>query len=720
MTGQNLAFLAVVVVAAGFFALNVQRLVRYLGLGHVENRTTDPIRRLRNVAVIGIGQSKILRDPVAGASHALVFWGFMVLTAGTAEVIVQGMFPGFSYRFLPGPLYSLYAISQDVFGLLVLGAIGFLFYRRLVIRPARLQGDKIEHFDALFILSMIAGLMITMFLANGALLAGEPDAFPRVKVVSHAVAAAFVPLDAGTVHKLHLILWWAHALQILFFLNYLPYSKHLHVASSLLNTFFSNTSGPGVVGAMRAMDLEAEGAEQFGAADVEHLSWKNLLDGYSCTECGRCTSVCPANLTGKSLSPRKIVVNVRQRLMEKAPLVTGDGLDFARGHLVHGNLAHGEGDDAGTRTPSEVLENRLLDNYITEEELWACTSCRACVTECPVSIDQLDVINEMRRNLVLMESRFPVEVQPVFESMERNGSPWAFNASDRAAWAEGMDIPTMAEMIERGDRPEVLFWVGCMGSFDDRAKKITVAFARILQASGIRFAILGQEETCNGDPARRLGNEYLYQMLAKQNIETLDRYGVTTIVTSCPHCFHQIGNEYPQLGGNYEVIHHSTYIERLLVEERVPLNGDGRRLTIAYHDSCYLGRYNEVYEAPRETLRRALPVVNLVEPKRTRDRGLCCGAGGGRMFMEETQGKRINIERTEELLATGADALAVACPFCMTMISDGVKAKGVEIDVLDISEVVAARLETTPTRLYEGLSSAESRPLRTAGTRSSH
>ncbi|MDQ3520250.1 MAG: (Fe-S)-binding protein, partial [Gemmatimonadota bacterium] len=241
---------------------------------------------------------------------------------------------------------------------------------------------------------------------------------------------------------------------------------------------------------------------------------------------------------------------------------------------------------------------------------------------------------------------------------------------------------------------------------------------RILQVSGIRFAILGQEETCNGDPARRLGNEYLYQMLAKQNIETLDRYGVTTIVTSCPHCFHQIGNEYPQLGGNYEVIHHSTYIERLLVEERVPLNGDGKRLTIAYHDSCYLGRYNEVYEAPRATLRRALPVVNLVEPKRTRDRGLCCGAGGGRMFMEETQGKRINIERTEELLATGADALAVACPFCMTMISDGVKAKGVEIDVLDISEVVAARIETTPARLYKGLSSAESRPLHTAVTRS--
>jgi Fe-S oxidoreductase len=439
---------------------------------------------------------------------------------------------------------------------------------------------------------------------------------------------------------------------------------------------------------MRAMDLEAEGAEQFGASDVGHLSWKNLLDGYSCTECGRCTAACPANITGKVLSPRKIMVNTRQRLMELAPVAVGD-VDEFRDPQLHG----GEGGDAGTTTPAAVLENRLLDNYVTEEELWACTSCRACVQECPVAIDQLDIINELRRNLVLMESRFPPEIQPAFESMESNGSPWAFNPADRALWAEGLEINTMAELMAKGERPDILFWVGCMGSFDDRSKKITVAFARILKAAGINFAILGQEESCNGDPARRMGNEYLYQMLARQAIETLDRYEVRTIVTFCPHCFHQIGNEYPQLGGNYEVIHHSTYIERLLEQDLVPLGTeDGKRLTVAYHDSCYLGRYNDVYDAPRETLRRALPVVNLVEPKRNRSRGLCCGAGGGRMFMEETAGKRINIERTEELLATGADAIAVACPFCMTMMTDGVTAKGAEVPVYDISEVVASRL----------------------------
>jgi Fe-S oxidoreductase len=300
----------------------------------------------------------------------------------------------------------------------------------------------------------------------------------------------------------------------------------------------------------------------------------------------------------------------------------------------------------------------------------------------------------LRRNLVLSESRFPEEIQPAFESLERNGSPWAFNPADRADWATGMNVRTMAEMHAQGEQPDVLFWVGCMGSFDDRAKKITIAFARILEACNISFAILGQEEHCHGDPARRMGNEYLYQMLAKDTIETLDRYRVRTIVTSCPHCFHQIGNEFPQLGGNYEVIHHSTYIERLLAEHRVPLETEnGKRLTVAYHDSCYLGRYNDIYDAPRETIRRALPVVDLVEPKRTRDRGLCCGAGGGRMFMEERTGKRINVERTEELLALEPDRIAVACPFCMTMMSDGVKAVNSSVPVVDIAEVVAERLE---------------------------
>jgi Fe-S oxidoreductase/nitrate reductase gamma subunit len=688
MRTENAIFLLVLLVAAGFFSYNVQRLLSYLRIARPEDRGGEPLVRLRNVISVALLQKKILRDPVAGPMHALIFWGFCVLTVGTIELLLHGSFPAFSFSFLPTRLYGFYSISQDVFGVLVLAAIAFAFYRRLVMHPPRLEGDKLEHSDAYLILGAIAGLMITMFAVNALELALEPDSITRAKVFSLALSMPLAGLPAGVLTAAHGVFWWTHALLVLAFLNYLPYSKHLHIVSSIPNVYLSNSQGPGPKGVIRFMDLEAEGVEQFGAADVDQMTWKDLLDGYTCTECGRCTEACPAHITGKILSPRKIIIDTRRRLMEKAPLLMGD-----RSELEHRALVHGEGDDGGASVTA-ILENRLLDNYITEEELWECTTCRACIQECPVGIEHLDHIIDMRRNLVLMESRFPPEVLPTFESMERNGSPWAFRPDDRARWAEGLDIPTMAELQERGEQPEILFWVGCMGSFDDRSKKISVAFARILQAAGVPFAILGQEETCNGDPARRMGNEYLYQMLARQNIETLTRYDVKTIVTFCPHCFHQIGNEYPQLGGNYEVIHHSTYIERLLEAGRVPFDTDeGRTLTMAYHDSCYLGRYNDVYDAPRETLRRALPIVTMVEPERSRDRGMCCGAGGGRMFMEETMGKRINVERAEQLLATGADTLAVACPFCMTMITDGVKAKGSDVPVLDISEVVASRLE---------------------------
>ena len=669
MTGENVVFILVVLAAAGLFAYNAQRLVSYLLIARPDPRWDHPLARLGNVFTIGIFQKKIFRDPVAGPMHALIFWGFLVLTAGTIELILHGMVPAFSYGFLPPSVYRAYSASQDVFGLLVLGAVTFALYRRLVIHPKRLQGDGTHQGDAILILSMIGGLMVTMFLANAFELVLHPDAMASDKFASHALARALAWVPPDIAYGFQHTFWWMHALLVLAFLNYLPYSKHLHVITSLPNVFFSNANGPMPKGVIRFLDLEAEGAEQFGAADVDQLTWKDLFDGYSCTECGRCTSVCPANLTGKPLSPRKIIVDTRQRLMELAPAL-----------------------ESGSATAA-VREHRLLDNFITEDELWACTTCRACVNECPVGIEHLDHILDMRRDLVLMESRFPAEAQPMFESLEQRGSPWSFAPTDRAKWAEGLDIPTMAECAARGEHPEILFWVGCMGSFDDRAKKISVALARILKAAHVKFAILGQEECCNGDPARRMGNEYLWQMLAKQNIATMDGYGIKTVVTFCPHCFHQIGNEYPQLGGIYDVIHHSTLIERLLDDGRLSLRTDeGRELTMAYHDSCYLGRYNDVYDAPRTALKRALPVMRMVDPPRSRDRGLCCGAGGGRMFMEEKTGKRINMERTEELLATGADSIAVACPFCMTMLLDGLKAKGSEVPIVDIAEAVAERI----------------------------
>ncbi len=676
MSLGNAVFAVIFAVALGFFARSVRRLVRWLRVGREEGRTDRPDVRAKNFLLIGLAQTKILRDPIGGMMHALVFWGFCVLGLGTLEIMLQGFYTPFTWDvILPRFLYLPYVVSQELFAVFVLIPVAFLLYRRLVIRPARFRNDPVHGGDAVFILSMIAALMVTLLVLFAA--EQRAGATSDGRVISSLLVPMLGGMPAESAHMLARVMWWAHALLILYFLNHLPGSKHLHVLTSLINVWFSNTSGPGTVGAMRPMDLEAENAEQFGASDVEHLTWKNLLDGYSCTECGRCTAACPANLTGKTLSPRMIVVKTRARLTEKAGVLDAIG--------------------GGTATEEQqvVLDKKLLDNWITEEELWACTSCRACVQECPVSIDQLDIINELRRDLVLMESRFPEELAPALTSLERNGSPWAFSAADRAQWAEGMDIPTMAEMASRGEQPDILFWVGCMGSFDDRAKKITVAFARILQAADVKFAILGQEESCHGDPARRMGNEYLYQVLAKGVIETLDGYQVKTIVTFCPHCFHQMGREFPDIGGHYDVIHHTEYIEQLLSAGRVPLDTEhGQRLKVAYHDSCYLGRYNEIYDAPRNTLRKALPIVDLVEPVRTKSRGLCCGAGGGRMFMEESQGTRINVERSEELLATGADQIAVACPFCMTMITDGVTGAGSDVPVLDIAEVVASRLAT--------------------------
>ncbi len=671
---SNLVFAVILVVALAFFSRSAKRLNRWLKIGRDEVRTDHPDQRTKNFLLIGLGQSKILRDPVGGMMHALVFWGFCVLGLGTLEIMIQGLYTPFTWDvILPRFLYLPYVVSQEVFAVFVLIPVVYLLYRRLVIKPKRFA--EVSGADAVFILSMIATLMLTlMLLFVMELRTGAPT---DGRIISGLLLPLFRGVSPETAHVVARVSWWIHAVLILYFLNHLPGSKHLHVLTSLINVWFSNTSGPGRIGAMRPMDLEAEDAEQFGASDVEHLSWKNLLDGYSCTECGRCTAVCPANTTGKLLSPRMIVVKTRARLTEKATTLDA--------------IAAGGG--TATEEQTAVLAKNLLDDWITEEELWACTSCRACVQECPVSIDQLDIINELRRDLVLMESRFPDELAPALTSLERNGSPWAFSASDRAQWAEGMDIPTMAELVEKGEKADILFWVGCMGSFDDRAKKITVAFARILQAANVRFAILGQEETCHGDPARRMGNEYLYQMLAKGVIETLDGYNVKTIVTFCPHCFHQMGVEFPDIGGNYEVIHHTDYIERLLEAGKVPLDTEhGQRLKVAYHDSCYLGRYNDIYDAPRNTLKRALPIMELVEPPRTKSRGMCCGAGGGRMWMEENVGKRVNVERSEELLATGADQIAVACPFCMTMITDGVTGAGSSVPVLDISEVVASRL----------------------------
>lgn len=659
---KNIIFLLVLLAAFGVFVWTARKVLGYLALGKAENRFDRFDKRISNTLAIAFGQTKILRDPIAGPVHAGIFWGFVILLTAVVESIGEGLIHGFSFAFL-GPLYNLIALSSDIIALVVLVAVLVALFRRHVAGPDRLRKlDRASQMDATVILCTIALIMLSMFVQNGARIAvGEGAAYASDwRPVSMAFAGMF-GADSWLIFE---ISWWIHILLVLGFLNALPYTKHFHVITSVPNVYFSNKGirkeGDG---ALKPLNLEDETAEKFGASDIEDLTWKQLFDSYTCTHCGRCTSVCPANITGKLLSPKKIIVDTRTRLEEKAPLVVA-----------------GVTDDA-------ALQKQLLHDYITPQELWACTTCRACVQECPVMIEHVDEIVEMRRYLALTEGEFPEQLQLLYRNLENNFAPWQFSPEDRAAWADGLEIPELSQLGDAGDI-DYLFWVGCAGSFDARYKKVSVALAHIMKRAGLRFAILGREEKCNGDPARRTGNEYLAQTLMMENIERLNSYNVKNIVTACPHCFHSIKNEFPQFGGNYRVVHHSELIAALLdrgiIQLEKALNG-----AITFHDSCYLGRYNDIYEEPRNVLMH-VPEAELREMPRSHDKGFCCGAGGGQMFMEETEGKRVNIERTEEALASGAGTIASACPFYMTMMTDGVKEKGKqeEVVVKDIAELV--------------------------------
>jgi len=659
---QTVVFGVVFVAAMGFFAYSAMRLVKFVRLGRRDDRFDQPGKRIRNVLVVAFGQSKLLREPLAGLMHFLIFWGFVILLSAVLEAIVEGFVPGFTLRAL-GPLFAPVAVLQEMVGLLVIAACTLALIRWYVVPPRRYFGPEITgrvRTDASLILLLILVIVVSMFgtFSTRMALGGDTAAARFVSVQ----AAPWFTGESGELW--HGIFWWTHILVVLGFLNYLPYSKHLHVLTSIPNVYFSSLEPRG---RLPKADLEDENAEKFGAEDIRDLTWKQLLDGLTCTDCGRCTSVCPANITGKALSPRKIIMNIRQRTDEVGPV------------LLAGT--------AGQR--KELVEHRLLDNFISDQELWACTTCRACMEECPVDIEHVPAIVEMRRFLVLSESRFPEELTPMFKNLETNFSPWAFSHEARADWAEGLGVKTMAQT--GGEGIELLFWVGCAGSYDGRYQKVSRAMVKLLDAANIQFAILGTEEKCNGDPARRAGNEYLAQMLIAENVETLNRYKVKKIVSTCPHCTNTLKNEFPQFGGNYEVIHHTELLAGLVRSGKLKISPK-HSIKTTYHDSCYLGRYNGTYDQPRNLL--AAAGNRLVEMPRSRDRGLCCGAGGARMFMEEKEGKRINIERTEEALRLNPDAIATACPFCMTMLTDGLKAKDAEerVQVRDIAEVLAESL----------------------------
>jgi Fe-S oxidoreductase/nitrate reductase gamma subunit len=658
---NNIIFAVIFLSAIIFFLYNCRRLLSYLTIAKKkDDRSGSTGERLKRVLTVALGQSKLFRDFKAGILHSLIFWGFILFLFAVAEAMIQGFYSPFSLEFT-GVFYSAITLIEDVFGVLVILSVVYALYRRYIIRIPRLEVDRHGKIDATIILILIMLVCVAMLGENTSLVAMHNFKLGRFELrpISYTLSKIFYGSNNSSAWTFFEIFWWMHVLVVLSFLNYLPYSKHLHVLTSIPNTYLANIKE--IRNTLKPINLEDENIEIYGAADVEQLSWKQLLDGYTCTECGRCTNACPAATVGKPLSPRKVIVEVRKRTMEKAPLIL-EGI-----------------------TTGEVFEKTLVHDFITDAELWSCTTCMACVQECPVMIEHVDTIVDMRRNLVLTESQFPSSLNSVFKNIETNFTPWAFNQSDRANWAEGMNIKTMAE----DSNGEILFWVGCAGSFDSRYQKVTKAFATLMQKANIDFRILGTEEKCNGDTARRLGNEYLAQMMMKENIETLNGYGVKKIVTACPHCFHSLKNEYKQFGGNYEVIHHSQMIQQLLDEGRITLKNEEEKEKLTYHDSCYLGRYNGVFDSPRESLRKSNS-IEIVEMKRNKSNGFCCGAGGGRMFLEDEEGGKINIERTKEALETNTNTIASACPFCMTMLTDGVKhfEKTDEVKVKDIAEIV--------------------------------
>ncbi|MFT4571400.1 MAG: Fe-S oxidoreductase [Hyphomicrobiaceae bacterium] len=645
------------------------------------DRSDNIPERIRLTLVFALGQLKFFRSPkkdfVAGMAHVIVFWGFLVLGYQVTTMFARGWFPHFEIplmgaQMLGGPVMAL----RDLFEVLVAGAALFMISRWVFTHPQRLMGfkpaeEKLSnhpHWEAVLILCFIFTITMTgLFYDAGRMiyLAGDPE-IEAEKAWAWAgyIASGFLaPLGASGAETVSNAAWWTHNAVVLVFLNFLPLAKHFHVITSIPNVFFSKTQP---FGQLSLQDLESEDAI-YGVSQMRQFDWKQVLDMYSCTECGRCSSQCPATATNKPLAPRQMLLNLRDFLYENPQSVFDDEFD--------GKVATGP---MGT----DVKE------VVSDEVLWACTTCRACEDACPVNIEYVDKIIDMRRHLVQEEARFPAELTKAFQGMERQGNPWGINADKRGDWAQGLNIPTIAENPEA----EYLFFVGCAGSFDDRAQKITQALAKVLNHAGVSYAILGRDEPCNGDTARRLGNEYLYQSMATMAVEVFAGAEVKKVITNCPHCFNTIKNEFPQFGGEYEVLHAAELVADLIKEGKIKPD-TGAVGSVVFHDSCYLGRYNEVYDAPREIL-KAIGGVDLKEIERSRNTGMCCGAGGGRMWIEEEPDQRVNVLRVEQLLEAKASTIASACPYCMTMLTDGVKDKGQEEQVAnkDVMEILADSL----------------------------
>ncbi|MDH4171635.1 MAG: heterodisulfide reductase-related iron-sulfur binding cluster [Acidimicrobiia bacterium] len=691
-TPVKVAFYTVIPIMLVYGAVLFSYRVRNWQRGAPDNRatTTKNVKRRLGDFRAGVYMQTLLREPGAGIMHSMIYFGFLVLLGVTTTLEINHQLPE-DLKFLHGGVYKGYTLVGDVAGIIFLVGIVWAVVRRYgprAWRPYRIRiKSRPEHAVILGVFFLIA---VTGFMAEGYRIALEgqlaggtlPD-HEKWSIVGYPLAQG---LDSmGNLSGWHQFWWIAHVVSFVSFLIILPTTMLRHMFTSPLNMYLKDKDRP--KGAMKPMpDLMEAELDTYGASTIEDFTWKQLLDTDACTMCGRCTSVCPAHATGKPLDPREIV------------LKTGEVMARTGDPQVSPPI--------GVDKDITVSANSMFER-VTSEELWACTTCKACDEICPVNIEILDKILDMRRYLSLMESDFPTELGNAYRSMENTGNPWGISQSERADWAKDLDVDIIdgSEPLEA----EYLYWVGCAGSFDDKNRKVTQAMANLLRRADIDYAILGPSEMCTGDSARRSGNEFIFQMLAMQNIETLNNMGTKKIITQCPHCFNTLANEYPQLGGHYEVVHHSQFLEWLIDSGKLDLEGARLDERVVYHDSCYLGRHNDVYLAPRRVI-GSLGGVQVVEAERNGTKGMCCGAGGARMWMEENVGKQINVDRSQELLATGASRIATACPFCYIMMDDGVKGEGVEDDQVKVGDIAMHVLDA-----IEAGEATEVTPSTTAG-----
>lgn len=699
---QVLLFLAVTGYLGGLAVKAALHRFAYMKLGKNNESRAETKGGTRRFFMQVFGQSKLLKDRKSGIMHIIIFYGFIMLQFGALDIIYKGL----TGRRLPVPGYDFFVLSQEITVICVLAAVGYAVYRRYGEKLPRLKRGWAPSLVSWFIAALM--LSVVMTTAFERIAAGvPPSVFAPVSSVLAGVFGSGMPHSAA--RFLYLFFWWLHLVILLAFALYVPQSKHFHLVTAPLNLWLKRGRSPG---ALRPMDLEDEEAESFGAGKIEHFEQQQLLDLYACVECGRCTEACPAAGTGKLLSPMHMMTKLRDHLTEKGASLTAKSpwlpaylFADAKAHVFRGDAAAGVASepfgpnivDIGptlerqqkgwVKTDKDVREIELIGEVMSEEEIWACTSCRSCEEMCPVGNSHVDKIMDMRRYLVLTEGKSPQDAQRAMRNIERQGNPWGISRNERADWMKELEdaaVPIAAET----DDFELLLFVGSMGSFDNRSMKVTRALVRLLQEAGVSFAVLGNEERNSGDTPRRLGNELLFQELCRANIETFRKYNVKKIVTACPHTFNTFKNEYPAFGLEAEVLHHTQLLAQLVKEGRlVPKYAVNER--IVYHDSCYLGRYNGVYDEPRDLL-RAIPGAELAEMDRSFEKSMCCGAGGGLMWMEEGAGKRINTARFEQAMEVRPDIIGSACPYCLAMMEDGAKQKGAEnrIEARDVAEIL--------------------------------